>query len=1067
MSRPAYLSPGDEYDIIDFLVQTTDQTFAHPQEMMQEILENLLDFLTAPSDDDNFYYEPEDTFRANDYHLYKDNATYYFSRTAVIQGLRRINEYFTAMLLKRIELWSAEELRKITQICDNLYGWLGVATEKKRVLEQTPTGEKETFVDEELPEMTKLAMALYFNYYTKPEARSSNPTQKDELNNLYDYLLVARYEYALSQLKDEVKHNKTKEELYKLVHPRANDETQAFCKFVIVLLDVAHVLREHADSIPKLSLKQASTELQPTKQVSQRSLFSSVLGYGIHQKTGATGEVTIGDVERRSGVYVLGKPGMGKSNLIVNMILQDIEHGHGLCFIDPHGDAIEDVLQRLPGQRKDDVIYFNPLDKTHAFGLNLFQCNDPTDNAQVSRTLDFVLQVFGKLFTESGDINEAPMMELTLRNLTILLIFNPTYTMAQIPTILEYEEAREKLIHHIPDDYSDVSDWWIRYNRLKPTEQDQITASTKSRIGRFLTDINIRFIVGQPQTTINFQEIMDTGKILLVKLPQKQAQLTTLVGSLIIGQLLNAAYSRDEIPEEQRRQFCLYCDEFQNFTTPDFAKLITEGRKYRIATMIAHQERVGQFIENKIILGATTAAASMVLFQPTVKDAEEFAPLFAKAPPPGEPVREMMTEPATETYTVWEWTSQDAEQEFKNAVQELKRLSTYGCALGGCGCIGHVTREGDDETGDGRKISEYGRPEGWIVQLEYDLEDWKRYKERMSHILELTSKMCNIDFQDEQVRAYLMANVYATYEEDKLAHQPILMKLTKDTIITLRNPRVLEYRFPPDLPSKWENSINEIKRFRHSHPEHEEKFRAELRSELLDSIKKRAVYHFDPTGKTDQFPFVYANHTNPRYNFRDSECRRREETYWKVPIWSEAIEWIIEKAKRIIQEADQWQAKRDTLRREHYKQVTHVIYLGYDVPKKRIVGYHGRYGLDPIEEQMYEWKEGAPTRTEADMVGEMKRELINLPPYTAYCNIVKVVNGKKDSGKYELHPYRLRAADDEAIVQKRREEILTNTRQYCTDREEIKREIAARRAELLKKKPRIAQATRDEEEEVS
>src|SRR5579864_9085761 len=121
------------------------------------------------------------------------------------------------------------------------------------------------------------------------------------------------------------------------------------------------------------------------QQLPQNILFTTVLGYGTHQETGAAEEVTIGDVERRSGLYVLGKPGMGKTNLIINMILQDIAHGHGLCFIDPHGDAIEEVLKRLPEHRKDDVILLNPLDKTHAFGLNLFQCNDPTDDEQVSR----------------------------------------------------------------------------------------------------------------------------------------------------------------------------------------------------------------------------------------------------------------------------------------------------------------------------------------------------------------------------------------------------------------------------------------------------------------------------------------------------------------------------------------------------------------------------------------------------------------------------------------------------------------------------------------------------------
>lgn len=125
-----------------------------------------------------------------------------------------------------------------------------------------------------------------------------------------------------------------------------------------------------------------------------------MLGRGIDLEAEQEEDVTIGDVERRGGLYVLGRAGTGKSTLLINLILQDIQHGHGLCFLDPHGDSIVEILKRLPDRRKDDVIYLDPFDKTHAFGLNLFQCDDPTDDEQVSRALEFVLGVFAKLFTE-------------------------------------------------------------------------------------------------------------------------------------------------------------------------------------------------------------------------------------------------------------------------------------------------------------------------------------------------------------------------------------------------------------------------------------------------------------------------------------------------------------------------------------------------------------------------------------------------------------------------------------------------------------------------------------------
>src|SRR5258708_20037239 len=125
---------------------------------------------------------------------------------------------------------------------------------------------------------------------------------------------------------------------------------------------------------------------------------------------------------------------------------------------------------------------------------------------------------------------------------------------------------------------------------------------------------------------------MDTGKILVVKVPREFPELSKVVGTLIIGQLLTAAYSRDDTPEPDRRQFCLYCDEFQNFATPDFAELFTQTGKYHLAPTVAHQERVGQFAEEKKILGATSAAAIKISFQTTVKDAEELAPEFARPP---------------------------------------------------------------------------------------------------------------------------------------------------------------------------------------------------------------------------------------------------------------------------------------------------------------------------------------------------------------------------------------------------------------------------------------------------
>src|SRR5258708_8692276 len=344
-------------------------------------------------------------------------------------------------------------------------------------------------------------------------------------------------------------------------------------------------------------------------------MVASTLGRGINQETELDEKITIGDIERRGGLYVLGRTRTGKSTLLINLILQDIDYGHGLCFLDPHGDAIERILERLPSHRKDDVIYFDPLDKTHAFGLNLFQCDDPTDNTQVSRTLDFVVQVFAKLFTERGDLKKEEItLYETLLNTTILLIYNQGYTLAEVLLILTNEDARLKLIPNIPNDQDDVKQWWLSYQGMKLADQNAVTGSTKRRLQAFLTDKHIRHIVGQAKTTLDFQAITNNKKILLVKLSRQFEEVTTLVGSIIIGLLLTAAYSRNSTPdpENDRPHLSIYADEFQHFATPDFAKLFTETGKYHYAGTVAHQERVGQLEEHNKIRGATKGAANIV-----------------------------------------------------------------------------------------------------------------------------------------------------------------------------------------------------------------------------------------------------------------------------------------------------------------------------------------------------------------------------------------------------------------------------------------------------------------------
>ncbi len=349
-----------------------------------------------------------------------------------------------------------------------------------------------------------------------------------------------------------------------------------------------------------------------------------ILGKDAGSNTSAS--ITLAQQERRRGLYILGKTGTGKTTLLINLMLQDIAAGFGLCFLDPHGDAISDILMRLPDHRVQDVILLDVTDTEYPFGLNLYECSNPQDIELVARTTEQVMHVWEKLWDVS---RSTPRMAQYLRNCTLTLIENPGSTMVEIPLLLTDETYRQNLVRNVTN--TQVQLFWRRYNSLRLQEQLDRSESTLNKVDEFLSQTILQNIVGQAHTTIDFQSIMNEGKILLVKLPGRFEDITSLLGSIIIGQLLNAALSRANKAAQQRRQFNLYADEFQRFSTPDMASLLVEARKYAICSCIAHQFRSQLDEANR---GATLNAASLVVFRITGEDAIELAKEFDATPPP-------------------------------------------------------------------------------------------------------------------------------------------------------------------------------------------------------------------------------------------------------------------------------------------------------------------------------------------------------------------------------------------------------------------------------------------------
>jgi hypothetical protein len=340
--------------------------------------------------------------------------------------------------------------------------------------------------------------------------------------------------------------------------------------------------------------------------------------------------VTIGDTERRSALYILGKPGMGKSFFMVQVMNQDMRNKHGVFFLDPHGDAIDELL-KLGNYYTLSVFakLLNPEDETHSFGINLLSCRDIHSLKARTDTYTRAYNVFYKLWEDSW----GPWLQLILQNTLWAFIENQEYTLAEVPMFLNPRNVafRNYILSNIKHNSAVVEFWLFEFFARREREQQERVDAALTRITTLLTHPYVRHIIGQRKTTIDFEDILANRQIILFSLSANLApDIKRFIGTILISELLHAIRNRQE---GKREQFCIFVDEFQNFAqSEDFTTLITEARKFGIATTICHVERFGQFAKNQKLLGATLAAVNKVFFQLTVKDAQELASEFAQKP---------------------------------------------------------------------------------------------------------------------------------------------------------------------------------------------------------------------------------------------------------------------------------------------------------------------------------------------------------------------------------------------------------------------------------------------------
>lgn len=330
--------------------------------------------------------------------------------------------------------------------------------------------------------------------------------------------------------------------------------------------------------------------------------------------------------DRRRHVYVIGKTGMGKTTMLENMILADIFAGHGVAYIDPHGDTADKILDFIPPWRVNDVVYFNPADMDWPVGFNILEVANENQKHLVASGL---MGVFKKIWPDVW----SPRMEYILLNCVLALLDTPGSTLLGIARILSDKEYRKAIVANVKDPV--VKGFWLNeFAKYTDKFATEAIAPVQNKVGQFLSAAIIRNIVAQTNSTIDVRDIMDSRKIFVVNLSKGLIgeDSSKLLGGMLITRLQLAAMERVDMPEPERQDFYLYVDEFQNFATESFANILSEARKYRLNLITAHQ-----YIEQ---LDETVAAAvfgnvgTIVSFRVGAADAEalakEFAPVFVE-----------------------------------------------------------------------------------------------------------------------------------------------------------------------------------------------------------------------------------------------------------------------------------------------------------------------------------------------------------------------------------------------------------------------------------------------------
>ena len=329
--------------------------------------------------------------------------------------------------------------------------------------------------------------------------------------------------------------------------------------------------------------------------------------------------------DRRRHTYIIGKSGTGKTTLIANMAIDDIRKGRGVAVIDPHGDLCNNILDYVPSSRINDVCYFNPADPEYVYPLNVLEANNDSQKELIASG---VLSIFKKLY---GNVSWGPRLEHILRNAVLTLVNTPGSDLTHIVEILTNKSYREKIVAGLQN--QTLKNFWVNeFNKMDPKFQNEAVSPILNKVGQFIASTNIRNTVAHAKSKINIQEIMDQKKILIADLSTGRLgeDNSALLGAMLITQIQLSAMNRVFQTADQRSDFYLYVDEFQNFATEAFIKILSEARKFKLNLIIANQymAQLDRTIQDAILGNVGSLMSFVVGNQDAFVLAKEFGTAF-------------------------------------------------------------------------------------------------------------------------------------------------------------------------------------------------------------------------------------------------------------------------------------------------------------------------------------------------------------------------------------------------------------------------------------------------------